>query len=165
MSAYIKGKIQKGIGESSNTVKEQMPFFEKCFPEVTCCKAATINILLASVSLLIYQVTINILLEQPLVVLSPDFTTEPLPWHPAFKMVKGGEVFKFLRIKLQVAGFDEVNAWIYKAQFSPYQDNPYYIEVLAPKINFVGTPDCKVTVLGNCKEGYVVMGESKRTLS
>lgn len=149
MSACIKGKIQKGIGESSNTVKEQMPFFEKCFPEVTCCKAATINILL----------------EQPLVVLSPDFTTEPLPWHPAFKMVKGGEVFKFLRIKLQIDGFDEVNAWIYKAQFSPYQDNPYYIEVLAPNINFNGTPNCKITVLGNCKEGYVVMGESKRTSS
>ena len=68
MTAYIKGKIQKGIGESSNTVKEQMPFFAKCFPEVTICKAATINILL----------------EKPLVVISPDFTTEPLPWHPAF---------------------------------------------------------------------------------
>ena len=146
MAAQIKGKIQKGIGESSNTVKEQMPFFKKCFPEVTCCKAATINILL----------------EKPLVVLSPDFTTEPLPWHPAFKMVKGGEVFKFLRIKLQIDGFDEVNAWIYKAQFSPYQGNPYYIEVLAPKINFTGTPNCKISVSGNCNEGYVVMGESKR---
>ena len=65
MAAQIKGKVQKGIGESSNTVKEQMPFFKKCFPEVTCCKAATINILL----------------EKPLVVLSPDFTTEPLPWQ------------------------------------------------------------------------------------
>ena len=95
MAAQIKGKVQKGIGESSNTVKEQMPFFKKCFPEVTCCKAATINILL----------------EKPLVVLSPDFTTEPLPWHPAFKMVKGGEVFKFLRIKLQIDGFEEVKAW------------------------------------------------------
>ncbi len=149
MTAQIKGKIQKGIGESSNTVKEQMPFFEKCFPEVTCCKAATINILL----------------EKPLVVLSPDFTTEPLPWHPAFKMVKGGEVFKFLRIKLKIDGFEEVKAWIYKAQFSPYHDNPYYIEVLAPKIDFVGTPNCTITVLGNCNEGYLVIGESKRTNS
>ena len=146
MTAQIKGKIQKGIGESSNTVKEQMPFFAKCFPEVTLCKAATINILL----------------EKPLVIISPDFTTEPLPWHPAFKVVKGGEVFKFLRIKLQIDGHDEVDAWVYKAQFSPYHDNPYYIEVLAPEINFTGTPDCLIKILGNCAQGFVVIGEAKR---
>lgn len=148
MAAYIGGKIQKGIGESANTVKEQMPFFEKCFPEVSQCKAATINILL----------------EKPLVVLSPDFTTEPLPWHPAFKVIKGGEVFKFLRIKLKIEGCDEVDGWIYKAQFSPYHDNPFYIEVLAPHINFKGTPDCKIMVTtGKCSEGYVVIGESKHS--
>ena len=57
MAAYIEGKIQKGIGESSNTVKEQMPFFKKCFPEVTCCKAATINILLEKLSK--YNITLT----------------------------------------------------------------------------------------------------------
>ncbi len=148
MTAFIKGKVQKGLGESSNTVKEQMPYFKNCFPEVTSCKAATINILL----------------EKPLVILSPDFTTEPLPWHPAFKVVKGGEVFQFLRIKLRVEGCPEVAAWIYKAQFSPYQNNPYYIEVLAPQLKFNGTPNCEISVSGNCSEGYVVMGESKRSV-
>lgn len=146
MAAKIKGKVQKGIGESKNTVKEQMPFFEKCFPEVTNCKPATINVLL----------------EKPLVILSPDFTTDPLPWHPAFKVVKGGEVFQFMRIRLKVDGCDEVNAWIYIAQFSPYHMNPYYIEILAPELPFKGTPDCEISVLGNCTEGFVVIGESKR---
>lgn len=146
MAATIKGKIQKGIGESKNTVKEQMPFFAECFPEVTKCKAATINILL----------------EKPLVILSPDFTTEPLPWHPAFKIIKGGEVFKFLRIKLHVEGCDEVDAYVYKAQFSPYLDSPYYIEVMAPELKFKGTPNCTITVSKNCSAGYVVTGNTKK---
>ncbi len=142
----IRGKIQKGLGESKNTVREQMPFFKKVFPEVADCKEGTINILL----------------EKPLVIISPDFTTEPLPWHPAFKIVKGGEVFKFLRISLKVENCEAVNAWVYKAQFSPYHDNPYYIEVLAPTIDFSGTPDCEIKVKANCFEGLVVIGESER---
>ncbi|GAB4278558.1 MAG: hypothetical protein Kow0029_21920 [Candidatus Rifleibacteriota bacterium] len=142
----IRGKIQKGLGESKNTVHEQMPFFKKVFPEVSNCKEGTINILL----------------EKPLVIISPDFTTEPLPWHPAFKIVKGGEVFKFLRITLTVNGCEPTPAWIYKAQFSPYHDNPYYIEVLAPEINFTGTPECTIEVEANCFEGLVVIGESEK---
>lgn len=149
MAISIKGKIQKGIGESANTVREQMPFFKECFPEVTKCKSATINILL----------------EKPLVILAPDFTTEPLPWHPAFKIIKGGEVFKFLRIKLKVDNCEEVSAYIYKAQFSPYHDSPYYIEVLAPEINFTGTPDCQIIVPNNCSDGYVVIGDSNKSAS
>lgn len=142
----IKGKIQKGLGESKNTVREQIPFFKKVFPEVADCKAGTINILL----------------EKPLVIISPDFTTEPLPWHPAFKIVKGGEVFKFLRITLKIDGFEPVKAWVYQAQFSPYHENPYYIEVIAPEIAFSGTPDCEIEVQANCFEGLVVIGESER---
>lgn len=145
--AAIRGKIQQGLGESKNTVREQIPFFRKCFPEVGECKEGTINILL----------------EKPLVILSPDFTTEPLPWHPAFKMVKGGEVFKFLRIELTIDGCQPVKAWVYKAQFSPYHDNPYYVEVLAPHIGFSGTPGCTIKVLSNCSEGFVVIGASERS--
>ena len=143
--SIIKGKIQRGLGESSNTVSEQMPLFKKCFPEIGKC----------------FEGTINILLQQPLVILKPDFTTEPLPWHPAFKIIKGGEIFKFLRIILSVEGYEPVRAWIYKAQFSPYYKNPYYIEVLAPKINFSGAPNCTIEVLSKCETGLVVVGENE----
>lgn len=145
----IKGKIQKGLGESKNTVREQMPFFKEIFPEVVGCKEGTINILL----------------EKPLVIISPDFTTEPLPWHPAFKIVKGGEVFKFLRIRLAVEGCEPTNAWVYKAQFSPYHDNPYYIEVIAPPLDFSGTPECEIEVKSKSFEGVVVIGDSERSCS
>jgi hypothetical protein len=142
----IKGKVQKGRGESRNTVSEQMPFFKEIFPEVSVCKAATINILL----------------EKPLVSITPDFITEPLPWHPAFRIVKGGEIFKFLRINLSLENHSAVDAWVYQAQFSPYQTNPYYIEVLAPDLGFTGTPEVFVEVKSNCYEGLVVIGQAER---
>ena len=135
----IRGKIQKGLGESRNTVKEQMPFFSQCFPEVMDC----------------FYGTINVLLEKPIVILSPDYETDPLPWHPAFKVVKGGEVFRFLRINLTVDGCEPCRAWIYKAQFSPY-----YIEILAPKLNFSGTPNCSIEVCSPYSEGIIVGGKS-----
>ncbi len=145
----IKGKIQRGLGESKNTVHEQMPFFRECFPEVADCKEGTINILL----------------EKPLVILTPDFTSKPLPWHPAFRVVKGGEVFKFLRISITVEDCRPVKAWIYKAQFSPYHDNPFYIEVIAPPIDFDGEPACTIKILNNCSEGFVVVDDSERPTS
>jgi|GEM_PF-842938 len=138
----IKGKIQKGLGESQNTVREQMPFFRECFPEVADCRPATINVLL----------------EKPLVIITPDFTTQPLPWHPAFKIVKGGETFQFVRIKLSINGQKSVEAWIYRAQFSPYRDNPFYIEILAPTLGFTGTPDCTIEVINQVYEGIIVVG-------
>lgn len=145
MGVKIRGKVQKGLGESQNTVKEQMPFFRECFPEVKDCKPATINILL----------------EKPLVIITPDFTTAPLPWHPAFKIVKGGEIFRFLRITLTIDGYQPVRAWIYKAQFSPYRDNPFYIEVIAPPINFHGTPECTIEVESRSYDGVVVIGAAQ----
>ena len=141
----IRGKVQKGLGESQNTVGEQMPFFADCFPEVCHCRPATINILL----------------EKPLVIITPDFTTQPLPWHPAFKVVKGGETFEFLKVTLTVDGCDPVDAWIYQAQFSPYRSNPFYIEVLAPPLSFSGTPGCTVASTITGQEGYIVVGAGK----
>lgn len=143
----IKGKVQKGLGESQNTLKEQMPFFKQCYPEVAICKTATINILL----------------ERPLVIITPDFTSEPLPWHPAFKIVKGGEIFKFLKIHISLDGKEPADGWIYKAQFSPYRDNPFYVEVLAPQLDFSGTPNCVIEVISQCHEGVIVIGEGARS--
>ncbi len=142
----IRGKVQKGLGESKNTLREQMPYFRECYPEVAQCHPATINILL----------------EKPLVVITPDFTTPPLPWHPAFKVVKGGEIFQFVKISLSVEGKPPVPAWIYKAQFSPYRQNPFYIEVLTQQLNFSGAPSCEITLTTQGYEGFVVIGTADR---
>lgn len=145
----IRGKVQKGLGESQNTLRVQMPFFKECFPEVGECLHGTINILL----------------EKPLVVVAPDFTTQPLPWHPAFKIVKGGETFQFVRINLVIDGLSSVKAWIYRAQFSPYRENPFYAEVLAPKLDFKGTPGCSIELLSKCHDGVIVIGAAQRDKS
>lgn len=142
----IKGKIKRGIGESINTIKAQMPFFKQCFPEVAICKEATINILL----------------EKPLVIITPDFISDPLPWHPALKIVKGGEIFRFLKIKLTVDGFAPCDAWIYEAQFSPYSANPFYIEVIAPQLNFTGMPSCQIEFLDKYNEGVVIINNESK---
>ena len=136
----IRGKILQGSGQGQNTLKEQMPFFRDCFPEVGGCRAATINIRL----------------EKPLIVLKPDFTTQSVPWHPAFKVVKGGEVFQFIRIRLGFQGSQPVEAWIYRAQFSPYRDDPFMIEVLAPPTDFHGCTDVTIEILSTAHEGIVV---------
>ncbi|MFZ2960222.1 MAG: hypothetical protein WA705_25350 [Candidatus Ozemobacteraceae bacterium] len=139
----VKGKIQKGTGQGQNTLREQMPFFKECFPEVANCRPGTINILL----------------EKPLVVMVPDFTSLSLPWHPALKLVKEGEVFQFVRIRLVIDGQKPVNAWIYRAQFSPYRENPFLIEVLAPSMSFSGTPGCTIELLTRGYEGVIVSAE------
>jgi CTP-dependent riboflavin kinase len=141
----IRGKVQKGLGESQNTIKEQLPYFRECFPEVADCKPGTINILL----------------EQPLVIVAPDFTTQPLPWHPAFKVVKGGETFQFVRVRLKIDGLSEVKAWVYRAQFSPYRQNPFYVEIVAPPLDFKGQPGCSLEIVSKCHQGIVVIGQAQ----
>lgn len=140
----IRGQVQQGQGKAKDTLREQMPYFAECFPEVAGCQPGTINILL----------------EKPVVVLVPHFTTSPIPWHPGFKLVKNGEIFSFLRISLRMldpAPSAPVRAWIYQAQFSPYRNNPFYAEVIASKLSFSGTPRCEITIEAPCQEGVVVM--------
>ncbi len=144
MTTTVRGTIQKGQGKAQDTLAEQLPLFADCFPEVNVCHPGTLNILL----------------EKPVVVLVPDYTSPPIPWHPGFKLVKSGEVFQFVRIRLKI---DDpgcpgaVPAWIYLAQFSPYRQNPFYAEVIAPKLAFTGTPACELIIQSPCQEGLVVM--------
>lgn len=145
----IKGTIQRGAGQSQNTIKEQMPFFRDCFPEVADCKVGTLNIRL----------------EKPVVVTNPDFTTRSLPWHPALKLAKSGEMFQFVRIRLTLEGQKPVNAWIYRAQFSPYREDPFLIEVLAPALSISGSPVCAIEFLTKHFEGIIVAAESKPAIN
>ncbi|MBF0409047.1 MAG: hypothetical protein HQM10_16990 [Candidatus Riflebacteria bacterium] len=142
----IRGRVQKGIGESNKTIKEQLPFFEKVCPEIIACHPGTINIRL----------------DKPLVVFKPDFSTESVPWHPALKLIKKGEKFEFVNVILKIDGCEPVKSWIYKAQFSPYRDDPFIIEVIAPRINFSGTPDCTVEIISNCFDGVIAISDTNK---
>lgn len=147
--AIIRGKIQHGLGKSRDTIRAQLPYFKKCFPEVAGCHSGTINVLL----------------EQPLVVITPDYTSEPLPWHPAFKIVKNGEIFRFLRINFRLPDREPTRAWVYRAQFSPYRNNPFYVEIIAPHIPGLGASACELEILSQCHAGIIVIGAAETAAS
>ena len=145
----INGRVLKGKSESQNTLREQLPFFQECFPEVGTCKPGTLNIRL----------------EKPLAILTPDFTTGPIPWHPALRLSKKGEIFQFIRTSLILEGQEPVPAWIYRAQFSPYRDDPFLVEVIAQPLKFHGLPSCRLEIATEAFEGIIVRGENQMSLT
>ena len=60
----IKGKIVKGHGQAKETFPMQLPFLKEYISEIEDYEPGTINILL----------------ERPLVIFSPDIKTPPIQW-------------------------------------------------------------------------------------
>lgn len=113
----IKGKVVPGLGVASLTLRLQMPFFAKVFPEITGCHLASINIEL----------------EQALRIFNPDFTTPPVPWAGG-----GGEIFSFLRVSFEgPIGSGLHPSWFYIPHGSAHYYNPFLIEVIAPRLDGV----------------------------
>jgi hypothetical protein len=117
----IKGKIQKGLGEASHTIPRQKQFFKKYIKDIDNY----------------YNGTINLFMEKPIIISSPDIITDPIEWTKGFK-----EKFWFLNIKLEIEASQNVvyNGYIYVAHGSPHFADPFYHEILVP--NIYGN-DCK----------------------
>jgi hypothetical protein len=114
----IAGRRCKGLGDAAANLVVQLPFIEREFPELTHC----------------HRGTINLELEYPLLVLTPDHRTRPIPWKQGPEFGEG-EVFDLLRIELEApTGTLPVQAWLYLSQISPHRANPHLHEVLAPKL-------------------------------
>ncbi len=120
----IPGRIVRGLGAASETLKLQMPHFVQVHPELGKCS----------------QRTINIILECQLELISPTFVIGPIRWHPnAFEM------FGFQSIIFEVAEPKlETDAWLYLPYNSPHRLNPFYAEVLAPELQLSGATTCKI---------------------
>jgi hypothetical protein len=111
----MDGRIIRGLGAATDTIRLQKPFLRSCFPEIDNCRMGTINILL----------------EHALDVRIPDIVTPPIVWQPGSDV---GERFGFTRIKLEVLK-QHHEAWIYGAEFSTHRFNYMAAEVLAPSID------------------------------
>lgn len=112
----IRGTIQKGFGGASGNLVTQLPRIAEGFPEVKNC----------------FHGTLNIELEKPLLVLSPDHRTKRIDWHPDHAP---GEVFDLLRIDLEAPlGSPKIPAWLYIAHNSDHRRNLRMHEVIAQKI-------------------------------
>jgi hypothetical protein len=113
----ITGTIRKGYGGASRNLLTQLPLIAEQFPEVKDC----------------FHGTLNVELQKPLLVLSPDHRTKPIDWDSANH--PGGEVFGILRIRLEAPpGSSKMAAWLYIAHNSDHRKNLCMHEVIAPKL-------------------------------
>lgn len=137
----IKGKIQDGLhAASTSSIPRQKPFFKKYLPDIENY----------------YEGTINLLLEAPLVIHAPDIETEPIEWAEGFV-----EKFGFLRIKFETIPSKDsmpLDALIYIPYRSPHYPNPFYKEILAPRINLSGIEYCNIIIDKKMREmtGYII---------
>jgi len=123
-----------------DTLPKQIPYFKKYLPGIENY----------------YVGTINLLLEAPLVIYSPDIETEPIEWTRGFT-----EKFGFLKIKFETipASQDKpLDALIYIPYSSPHYPNPFYKEILAPEVTLDGIEYCNIIIDKKMEEitGFVI---------
>ena len=126
----IKGRRIKGIGEATNSVAIQIPHIAAEFPEIAKAHPATINLEL----------------DLPLIVLTPDHRTRVIDWDP--KRYPGGEVFDLLRIELEAPlGARRMSAWLYIAHRSDWRKSPQHHEIIAPRFIRNLRPDSRCRII------------------
>ncbi len=124
----IVGKKSNGVGAASWTLALQIPLISRSFPEVAAC----------------YPGTINLKLDQPLLVLSPDHRTEPIVWNPE-KPVP--ETFEFLRVELEAPiGASSVSAWLYIAHSSLHRGSLDTHELITTRLDLANIAECRVHI-------------------
>jgi hypothetical protein len=125
----IGGDYKSGAGAASVNLQDQLPLLEREFPEIQGCKPGTLNLLL----------------DSPLLVLTPDHRSRAIDWQPEHH--PGGEVFDLLRIDLEAPeGAARTRAWLYIAHASDHRVNPKMHEVIAPPLALSSGARCKVHI-------------------
>src|SRR5258708_386373 len=108
MTIIVDATIFKGYGVASKNIRFQMPHLIWQFPEIKN----------------IYPGTINVLLDQPLLIAGYDYTTLPLPWWDVDETQPGKwavEKFSFLEIKFEYpTGGSVCRAWLFGCHNSSY---------------------------------------------
>lgn len=111
----LTGRRISGTGMATENLKRQMPLILPEFPELNGC----------------HYGTINLELDTALIVANPDHRTKPIPWDPSFG---SGEIFDFLRIKIELDVSTRVPCWLYIAHGSVHRITPRVHEVLGPTL-------------------------------
>jgi hypothetical protein len=125
----IEGRIVRGFGWATGFLKKQIPLICREFPEIARC----------------HRGSINVRLNRPLRIRRPDFVTTKIDWG------EQQEIFHFTRIQFQLLPRGKkpgrwVNAWIYGPQNSPHRPDPFYIEVIARKLDLVQSKRCRIRI-------------------
>lgn len=110
----VEGKLVNGLGAASETVQLQMPYFVDLLPDLKSCSPRTLNVAL----------------DDGLIVENPDLRTAPIPWAGP-----PGEVFDFVEVKFEVPiGGLLRRAWLYIPQGSPHRKFVNYAEIITEDI-------------------------------
>ena len=114
MRTTICGVKRSGFGTASQNIKIQFPFLNKQFDDISNC----------------FYGTINIELEKDLIIINPDFTSNPINWAE-----NNCEVFSFLKVKLRIVRVNKyIDSWIYLPYNSPHRKNLKMHEIICEKI-------------------------------
>lgn len=92
-----------------------------------------------------HPATINVRLETPICIVSPDVRTPPLVWLSSVPP----EIFSLVAIRFEPLGTPPrpaVDAHIYQAHLSPHLADPWVIEILAPHLDLGGVGECLVHI-------------------
>jgi hypothetical protein len=111
----------RGLGIASHTVALQAPHLRPYLPEIDGYVKGTINLRL----------------ESPLAVVTPDVVTPPLVWLPSVPP----EIFSLVRVLLEPHGprpSAPVPGHLYQAHLSPHLADPWLAEFLAPPLPLEG---------------------------
>ncbi|MBL4835020.1 MAG: glycosyltransferase family 9 protein [Pseudomonas sp.] len=124
----LDAQIVAGLGVARRTLARQLPLISEHFPEIARC----------------HQGTINVTLDQPLLLTKPDHRTAPLAWTPSGRTT---EVFDLLRVELELgASPARVPAWLYVAHGSPHRDTPSVHELIAPPLDLADIRRCRLHI-------------------
>jgi|ERR1041385_948706 hypothetical protein len=122
-------------GAATKNLVKQIPLIANEFPEIAA----------------VHRGTINLHLEKGLLVLTPDYRTNSIPWGDIFG--EQGEVFDFLRIGLEAPeGNPAIPAWIYIAHGSAHRNTFCVHEIIAPFVNLNGQAKCRIHISRRCIE-------------
>ena len=92
-----------------------------------------------------YMGTINVHLDDPLIITQFDVSTPPIKWHPN----EDTDRFSFLRVgfQLDTSKFgDPVDAVIYHAAASPHRSDARFIEIMTRKLDIGHNLRCFIHV-------------------
>jgi len=127
----LRGRIVKGLGSAAGILPVQAPLLARRFPQVGRLHLATINIVL----------------ESPLRIETPDIITDPIDWHDR-EVVHITQV-KFQPVRMTPTGYAPgpvIEAWIYSPQHSVHRANPYHVEIMTEKLDLSATPMCLLSI-------------------
>jgi hypothetical protein len=132
----LRGTILKGWGTAHKAIALQKKYLSEFYQDL----------------FKFHLGTINVQLDDPLIITQFDMSTPPIKWHPNVDTDR----FSFLRVGLQLdlPGFGApVDAVIYHAAASPHpaaaspdQRDPRFIEIMTHKLHIVHDSRCSIHV-------------------